>query len=124
MFNLTIDDAPASNAKLELKNENRTLWTGITNDLGLAEVPAKFVNVFQLAHPYVPPNPSIIIENNMSTPLTLSWTHGENSGDVSLTIDSNNKVYDVAYTPPGPLPYLGLLLLIIVLVVLVKNKWI
>lgn len=123
-FNLTLDGAPAMDADVELWNGNKTIWTGSTDEKGLVEVPVRYLDVFQLARPYIPGEPSVIQMNNMTDMLTLKWKSGRSDGEIEFGLNSNTTVPVVAYSPPSQTQYLGLILLAVIFAVMIWKRWI
>ena len=86
----TSSDGPVADLSLVAKNGNHTIWYGKTSSEGFAEIPIKFVNIFQLVRPYNGSGPSVIDINNLTDAVTLSWYIGdtENVIDFNLVSDT------------------------------------
>jgi hypothetical protein len=83
---------PVANVSLVLINGNRTLWEGETNMDGFAEVPVKFVNIFDLVRPYNASGASVIQADNMTEVVSLFWSYGDSEGSVELGLMSETPI--------------------------------
>lgn len=83
---------PVANVSLVLMNGNRTLWEGETNMDGFAEVPVKFVNIFDLVRPYNASGASVIQADNMTEVVSLFWSYGDSEGSVELGLMSETPI--------------------------------
>ena len=83
---------PVANVSFVLMNGNRTLWGGETNSDGFAEVPVKFVKIFELVRPFNASGASVIQVDNMSEVVSLYWSYGNNEGSTELGLLSETPI--------------------------------
>jgi hypothetical protein len=83
---------PVSNVSIVASKGNRTLWTGETNSDGIVEFPVRYVNIFNLVRPYNPSEPSVIIVNNITEVVSLSWSFGDVEGSSELNLLTDTPI--------------------------------
>ncbi len=83
---------PVGNVSLVALNGNRTLWSGETSGVGVAVVPVRYVNIFNLVRPYDPSRPSVIQSYNITDTVTLSWSAAGNEGSIDLDLLSDTPI--------------------------------
>lgn len=114
---------PVANVSIVASNGNRTIWSGETNSDGIVEFPVRYVNIFNLVRPYNPSGPSVIIVNNITEVVSLSWSYGdfEGSSELNLLTDTPIMIEIVDESSFGNL-FVFLLVAIIVFSIIFYNK--
>ena len=112
---------PVANVSLVLMNGNRTLWEGETNSEGIAEVPVKFVNIFDLVRPYNASGASVIQADNMTEFVSLFWSYGDSEGSVELGLMSETPIL-VEFSGESGLKGLFVPLLVLLFIFIIINQ--
>jgi hypothetical protein len=115
---------PVANVSIVASVGNRTLWTGETNSDGIVEFPVRYVNIFNLVKPYNASGPSVIIENNVTEVVRLSWSYEGNEKiiDIDLLTDTPIVIELVEEKEYESLLVLAFVALIILSVILYKRQ--
>ena len=83
---------PVANVSLVASSGNRTLWMGETSRDGVVEVPVRYVNIFNLVKPYNASGPSVLIVNNVTEVVSLSWSYGDVEGSTELNLLTDTPI--------------------------------
>jgi len=83
---------PVANVSLRSTNSNQTLWEGETNSMGYAEIPVRFVYIFDLVNPYNASGASLIQANNLTDTVSLFWSKGEHEGSIEFSLTSQTPL--------------------------------
>lgn len=115
---------PLANVSLVTSVGNRTLWTGETSRDGVVEVPVRYVNIFNLVRPYNVSGPSVIIINNITEVVTLSWSNRDVLGSIDLDLFTETPIVIeiVDESSNSNLIVLGLIPIIVCLIIFYNRK--
>jgi len=107
-------NGPVANVSIVASIGNRTIWTGETNRDGIVEFPVRYVNIFNLVRPYNPSEPSVVIVNNITEVVSLSWSYGDVEGSIDLDLLTTTPIVVEIVTESG---YGNLLIFAIVAII-------
>ncbi len=115
---------PVANVSLVASIGNRTIWSGETSRDGIVEVPVRYVNIFNLVRPYNPSGPSVIIANNITEVVSLSWNYGdvEGSTELNLLTDTPIVIMIVDESSYGNLLVLAIVAIIVFSIIFYKRR--